>query len=122
MSQITAYAGRYRRFTVTITDENGATVAFQAGDVVRVKIGRPGRAPLLDLDSVAASSNGSTVSAANPATVKIRAADLVAGVIKPGAYTFEVLLVDANDSEQPKAAINGTFHVLPSPGGDTGLT
>lgn len=122
MAQVLAYAGRFKRFTITITDANGNAVPFQAGDVIRVKVGRDGRAPVLDLSSLAATANGSTVAAANPSEVKLRAADLAGGVIKPGVYTFEAFLVDANDAEQPKAAIDGTFHLFSTQAGSTGVS
>lgn len=117
---LTAYRGRWKCFTLTVTDANGANVVFAAGDVIRVKIGRSrGDVPVLDMDSAAASANGSTLTAANPTTFNLVPAD--ATLFTAGSYDIEVAIVDDTDSDYIKHAITGVFVVHDTQLGDVGL-
>src|SRR5688572_25675349 len=85
-------ARRRRRcvFDGRITEVDGTTlIVLVAGDVVRLKVGRPGEAPLLDLDSLGTTANGSGCSFANPSRITIDANDLD---FRPGIYTMELAL------------------------------
>ena len=113
---ITAYRKRTCSFTVTVNDANGDVVVF-SGDVMRIKIGRKGSTPILDLDSVAASANGSTVSAANPTTVRLDQDDLD---ITPGILDFEGGIVDDQDSDAFKHAEDGVIAIHETMTGDIG--
>jgi len=116
----THYRNRTARFLITVTDADGDNVVLASGDVVRVKIGRGNATPLLDLDSAAATANGSSLTAANPSTLLLVAED---SDLTPGIYDIEVAIVDASDgSGRIKHAESGTFIIHDTPGGDTGLT
>jgi len=119
-------AGRTVDFTVPIYESDGSTaIVLAATDVVRVKIGRR-ETVSLDLDSVAATENGSvvTVDETNPASVTVRLAQADT-IGLDGAYDCEVSVVD--DSEESpadaiKCAEKGVIHFLPSMSGDVGKT
>ena len=115
---VTAYRKRTCSFTVTVSDAVGGAVVF-SDDVMRIKIGRSGETPLLDLDNVVASANGSTVSAANPTTVRLDQDDLD---ITPGILDFEVGLVDDQDSNAFKHSEKGVIAVHNTMTGDIGTT
>ena len=107
--------------TYTITDADSNNVTIGAGDVVRVKIGRAGSTPILDLDSAAASANGSTVAAANPCNVYIAATDLNRTLFTPGVYDLEVGVVDDSDNDKFKFAGHHVFVLTDTQLGDVGL-
>lgn len=102
---LTLYKNRTTRETITVTDADGDNVDFESGDTFRVKIGRTGAAPLLDLDSDAASANGSTVQAANPSIVVLDQDDVE--TLSAGVYDCEVSIVDASDGNRIKHADKG---------------
>lgn len=128
--EVKAYANRTFDFTIALKTKSGGYLQLQAGDVVRVKIGRVGTVEL-DLDSVAATSNGSLVTvdelgdgSATHASVTVRLAqgDLTG---MQGSYDVEALVVDdseTNPADAIKAAEYGCLHVLPSMDGDVGKT
>ena len=117
---VTAYKKRTQTFTVTITDEDGDNVVLDAGDQVRIKIGRSGKTPIVDLVSPSANGNGTTVSRANPSTVRFGQAD--ADLFKPGVYDIEAAIVDDDDNDAIKHADNGIFVMHRVPLGSVGLT
>jgi len=94
-----------------MADVNGDAVTIASGDAVRVKIGRNGETPILDLSSAAASANGSTLTAANPATLYLVQGDATA---TPGAYDLEAAVVDASESKI-KHAETGVFVLHETP-------
>lgn len=127
--RLSALQGRTRDFTLTLYEADGTTgVALAAEDVVRVKIGLRGATPLLDLDSVAATSNGSLVTITSivaPAVCTLRLAQGDLSSLFPGAYDLEVSVVDDSETapaDAIKSATQGVLHVLPSMGGDVGTT
>ena len=103
---IVTYKKRAGCETITITDNAGNNVALAATDQIRLKIGRAGEAPILDLSSNAPSSNGSTVAKANPCAVRLDQEDLD---FSPGVYDVEVSVVDDSDSDAIKHANKGSF-------------
>lgn len=107
---------------VTLKDASGATVAPGINDVVRVKVGRTRQAPLLDLDTTAASSNGSTVAKNTPSAgvnrVSIVQADM--DLLSPGIYSFEISLVDGSDGDSIKHVDNQILVVQATQLGDVG--
>ncbi len=117
---LTVYRNRWHCFDLTVTDADGANVVFVAGDVIRVKMGRSGVTPILDMDSAAASANGSTLAAANPSRFNIVPGDTA--LFTAGSYDIEVSIVDDSDNDNIKHAITGVFVVHESQLGDVGLT
>ena len=97
---ITLWRGRDCDFTVTIMESDGSAYSYVASDVIRIKVGREGSVPILDLSSKAASANSSTVSAANPCALLLRAADV--DLLARGFYEFEISVVDDSDSDRIK--------------------
>mgnify|MGYP003136913972 CR=1 FL=1 len=103
---ISAYKKRQCNETITILDAAGAEVVLASTDQIRLKIGRAGETPVLDLSSNSASSNGSTVARANPCAVRLDQDDLD---FSPGAYDVEVSVVDDSDGDAIKHANKGSF-------------
>lgn len=87
-------------FTVSIYLSGDNLYAYATGDVIRIKIGREGSQPLLELSSKAPTTNESSVSRANPTTVSLRAADV--DTLKRGFYELEVSVVDDSDNDKIK--------------------
>ena len=108
---ISHYRRRTAAYEITITDADGVAVTFAAGDKVRVKIGRNGETPLLDLSSAAASANGSTLTAANPTQLYLAQGDAAATA---GVYDIEASIVDSSDSKI-KHAETGVFVLHDTP-------
>lgn len=105
-------------------DADGNTVSPGANDVVRVKIGRSRETPLLDLDTVAASANGSKVTKNTPTagSNRVEISQLDMGNLEPGVYGLELSLVDNADSQAIKHVDNQVFVVQASQLGDVGMT
>jgi len=124
---MTLIVGRKKRKLtrdITMTDSDSATVTPGANDVVRVKIGRAGQVPILDLDSAAASANGSTVTKDTPSAgvnrLAVAAADM--DLLSVGVYTLEVSLVDNADGGAIKHVEHQVFVVQQVMLGDVGLS
>ena len=124
MSLILAQKKRKLIRDITIKDSAGDTVTPGANDVVRIKIGKARQIPSLDLDSAAASTNGSTVSKNTPTAgsnrVEVVQADM--DTLAPGIYSFEVSLVDNADAQAIKFVDNQILVVQGTQLGDVGLT
>lgn len=101
--------------TVTITDANGDNVSINTGDQVRIKVGRAGQTPILDWTSKSNTSNGSSVSRANPSTVRFDQKDVD---FSPGVYDIEASIVDNDDGSDIKHADEGVFVLKEPPTGD----
>ena len=114
---ITGYMRRSTSELITFRDAAGAAITINASDNVRIKIGRSGEAPLLDITS---GEGNSRVTDANPATLTLNQDDLVVGTIKPGVYDLEASVVDSADGNLIKHAESGIFTLLDTPLG--GLT
>jgi hypothetical protein len=114
------HRGRKVTHTFTMKDSAGANVVVAADDVVRLKIGRLGSTPILDLGSDGASANGSTVETDNPFEVVFAAADVT--LLKAGVYSVEILVVDNSESgDPPKHAEWGVCTVHETMSGEVGL-
>jgi hypothetical protein len=123
MTLIVARRGRKLTRDITMTDASSNTVTPGGNDVVRVKIGRPGSAPVLDLDSAAASANGSTVTKNNtPGVNRLAVVESDMNLFSTGVYTAEVALVDNADGGAIKHVEHQVFVVQPVMLGDVGLT
>ena len=105
---------RHNQFVITIGDALGDDADVTASDVVRFKVGRLGDTPLLEVESDAATSNGSTITAANPTTLNIEGADVS---FPAGVYECEVTIWDTSESRIKKAE-RGIFQLRDSMGGD----
>lgn len=127
----TLHDKRTIEMTFTLLTSEGVPLAIDTtgtADVARVKIGKGPGTPLLDLDSKAASSNGSTV------TIQTQAASTIGKIVAridqndianklwPGFFDMEVSLVDESDSQKIKHHAMHTVWVRATPGGDVGLT
>jgi len=118
---LTFYAERNRKcvFEVPIGEADLDDALIASDDNVRVKIGRNGQAPLLEIQSASATDNGSICTAANPTIVTIAAGDMT---FAAGIYDMEVLIIDKSEANAPKKAETGVFVLRESFGGDVGLT
>lgn len=104
---IVGYKRRSIVKVLTLKDSTGATATLGSGDKVRVKIGRNNETPIIDMTSDSATGNGSSVTATNPSTLSIKAADLTN--VSVGAYDLEVAIVDASQSNACKSVEHGSF-------------
>lgn len=115
---INHYADRSGEYDITISDADGTTVPLYSGDQVRLKIYRESDCKLmLDLISGTPTSNGSSLTRANPTRFKVDQDDVD---WTPAIYEIEVLLVDASDADRTKHADMGVFVLHESPGGNLG--
>lgn len=95
---VIAHRGRRNVFQATLYDADGDAIVVDSGDIVRLKIGRPGETPVLDLADTAASANGSSISHGNPTEVVLAPAD--ASLFNPGIWDMDWILDDAQSSGQ----------------------
>jgi len=119
MSIVSVRQGRDCTFTVTIYDTDGDQYTYASGDVIRIKIGRSGQTPILDLSSKVASGNGSSVSAANPCTLVLRAADVA--LLPNMLLEMEVLVVDDSDQDKVLHAQDHIVNVLERQSGEVSV-
>ena len=114
MFLINAWKNRTADYSIQLFEADGTTeLVLAAADSVRIKIGRTGATPNLDLKSGAATSNGSVPSftvGTNDVTLRIGQADLSS--IVPGAYDMEVLVVDDSETAPDNAIKHVQFGVL----------
>lgn len=116
-----AHADRTQDFTITLLQNDKSILVLAAADVIRVKIGKAGDTPELDLDSVDPTASGSSVviDTLDPASTTLRLAQGDIADLK-GTYDIEINVVD--DSETlPADAIKtvgvGVLHIIVSQGG-----
>ena len=111
--EIRTHQRRTRDFTVTLYEADGTTeLTLAANDVVRFKIGSDGAVPLLDLSSIEASGNGSSLTfTAGTGNCVVRLAGGDVANLK-GAYDCEILVVDNSETAPPDAAKHAEYGVL----------
>lgn len=97
------YKRRRVTFPVTLNDVNGSPLIITGGDNIRLKIGKEGHVPALDVDFRNPSANGSSLTLANPTTVTL-AADDIGDNFRPGVYTVEFLHIDDAGNDEPTLA------------------
>lgn len=112
---------------ITITNRAGAAVPIDTDgtpDNVRVKIGRSGNAPLLDIESNGAGNSTITIKSQGTFpgefTLRLHQND-IANTLYPGVFDIEVSLVDDSDGEVIKHAEMGTLVVHKNLGGEIDL-
>lgn len=119
---ITAYQSRATTETITLRDADGVAITLLSADRIRIKVGRAGKTPILDILGGTPMSGGTTINNANPATLKLYAADLGNQAIKPGVYEIEAMVIDTADSNRLKHAESGVFTLIGTQLGNVGLT
>lgn len=114
---VTIYAGRTADEVVSFwTDAAESVLAtISGGDKIRIKVGRPGATPVLDIVSGTPLAGGSNVTLANPCTVRFHQDDT--RTLTPGIYEIEAAVVDSTDSGVIKHAVSGVFNLLESQAG-----
>lgn len=122
MTLILAHKGRKLVRDLTIKDADGESISPGANDVLRVKIGRRGAAPILDLDSAAPSANGSTITKnVSGAKNRLEIDQDDMNLLEPGIYTLEFGLVDNADAQALKHVDHQVFAVQGTMTGDVGI-
>ena len=104
---------------ITIKNAAGTTVTPRVNDTVRIKIGKIGKTPILDLDSSAPSTNGSTIVKGASNRLSMTQADM--DLLNPGVYSMEVSLVDNADAQAIKHVDNQILVVQGTQLGAVGL-
>lgn len=121
---INTHQNRTRNWTGTLYQADGSTaIVLAATDVVRFKAGGNGDTPAIDLSSIEASENGSTLTftaGTGNYTLKLAQGDVAA---LSGAYDAEISVVDDSenlpgDEKEIKLAEIGVLFVHPAQGGE----
>ena len=105
---------------ITIKNADDANFVVEASDVIRIKIGRSGSTPILDIDSLGATANGSITTGQNPTRLTVDASDLDTN-IAAGHWDIEVCVYDASQTEL-FIANQGIFSLFDTQGGDVAGT
>lgn len=108
---MSAVRNRTYVFEITIKDGSGVAVTLESGDKIRLKIGRQGQEPLLDLLGGTATAAGSVIENANPARFTLAEDDTEDWPI--GNLEVEVLVVDASVGNLTKHAETGILSLSP---------
>lgn len=111
---IEAERNRKSEHEILIGEADGDDATIAPTDNVRVKIGRAGETPQLEVQSDSATAAGSQCTAANPTVLTLAAGDLA---FASGIYDIEAMIVDASDSDAPKSAERGIFVLKETMGG-----
>ncbi len=129
--EILVYKRRTTVFQYSLFEVDGTTgIVLASTDVVRFKMGRgDGTEPILDLDTIAETPNGSGVfvdQLTAPAKVTVTFAQSDVLTINPGTYEGEITVVDDSEASPPLDAIKvasiGVVHVIGSMAGADDLT
>ena len=99
---------------ITIGEADGDDVVVAANDIVRIKIGRLGKAPILEIASDVATAEGSICTAANPTELTLMGADLS---FQAGIYDIDATIYDTSEGKAKKVE-NGVFILRESMLGD----
>ena len=99
---------------ITIGEADGDDVVVAANDIVRIKIGRLGKAPILEIASDVATAEGSICTAANPTELTLMGADLS---FQTGIYDIDATIYDTSEGKAKKVE-NGVFILRESMLGD----
>ena len=99
---------------ITIGEADGDDVVVAANDIVRIKIGRLGKAPILEIASDVATAEGSICTAANPTELTLMGADLS---FRAGIYDIDATIYDTSEGKAKKVE-NGVFILRESMLGD----
>lgn len=122
---VSAYRNRTIDLFVSLYESDGSTpFVLGAGDNVRVKIGRGGDSPLLEIDRDPSPAGSKTTFAAGSNQVTMRIAQGDTSGLAPGSYDLEVVVVDDSESTPQDAAKHvqyGVFSLLQSLGGDISI-
>jgi hypothetical protein len=126
--EITFPRGRTSDQAISIFESDGQTpIVLTSTDVVRFKLYRRDQAaPLLEIDSAAATAEGSvvTIEQLEPARVVLRVAQGDTANLAPGAYDAEVDVIDDSDAAPDNAvklAERGVAHIAATGGGEIGI-
>ena len=120
------YKNRTVSETITLYEPDGNGLTLNSGDKVRFKAWRRDQqTPILDIDNIGALSGGSLITVVQVAsaavvTLKVCQADIAS--VDVGPYDASIEVVDSGDSNLIKVAEHGICHLLPSGGGDIGIT
>ncbi len=116
-------------YTFTLYQQDATTgILLAATDVVRFKVFASDGTVALDIDSVAATSNGSIVtidSRAAPAQVTVRFGQTDVTALTSSSYQGEICIVDDSETapaDAIKRCAHGKIAVLMSGSGDVGKT
>ena len=109
---VIAHQRRSSQESITLTFPIGQSLG--ASDKVRLKVGRPGKAPQMDIVGGTPLSGGTTLTNTNPAILSIDQDDVSAESFVPGNYDLEVSVVDATDGDRIKHAETGVFVLMPT--------
>lgn len=111
---LTADRDRYNEWSIIIGDTAGGDAVIAANDIVYARIGRTGDELLFQVGSDADTAEGSSITSANPTTLKIAAEDIE---FKAGIYDIEICIMDTSEGKMKKAE-RGVFVLRDSMGSE----
>mgnify|MGYP001600201667 CR=1 FL=1 len=97
-----------------VGEADGDDVVVANNDIVRIKIGRLGKSPILEIASDDPTDEGSTCTAANPTELTLMGADLP---FQAGIYDIDATIFDTSEAKAKKVE-NGVFILRESMLGD----
>lgn len=116
---LTATRKHTTRYSLLVKDASGADMVFNETDVIRIKIGRAGFPPVLDLDSNAATAGGSSVTSTNPIALTLDQDDLT---MEAAVYDIEMLVMDDSSGTLVTHVAAGIFILAETQLGDFAVT
>jgi len=112
---IEAYRRRDSQYQIKLLDVEGEPITIHPTNVIRLKIGKDGAVPHLDIVSTEATANGSSVTGANPMTLKLDKDDLR---MTAGVYDIEIIVLDSGSAEIVTEMKKGVFMLFETQLGD----
>jgi predicted RNA methylase len=103
---IQAFRFRDVRYEVTMLDADGDVISIDSTNVLKMKIGKKGLTPHLELSSVSSSARGSQIVLGNPFGIILTSADLQ---FAAGIYDVEILVLDNATSAIITSLKHGVF-------------
>ncbi len=124
--RITLERTRSSEYEFEVYRGDDVALPIGAGDVARFKISASQNgAPVLDIDSVAATANGSVCTISQytaPGQVQVKFDQADVALLTGDDYYAELNIVDVSDNNRIKTVCRGCIRVLGSQSGDIGAT
>ena len=103
---VEAYSSRTAQALITLLDGSGNEIGVHALNRLRLKIGREGETPILDLVDGVGTPNGSYITLANPLKLFLHQDDLT---FAAGIYDMQIALLDRADAQKISLIAKGYF-------------
>lgn len=112
--QVGMYQRRHGRILIDLLDNDGNLYTLPDESHLRLKIGKEGKVPNIDLEDTTSSPNGSYISKGNPMLVVL---DQLDTRFAPGVYDLQISVLDDDDANEITLIARGHFVLYASVGG-----